>query len=746
LLKFWQAKTSTTYKTHFFSALARALFTNASLIFANSLFVKTVGGKGYSQLFFFASMCAFFYYIFFALRGDKAAFRLYRAALILSLAASIGCFLEPMWQLLQPLNKPLLCLFAVSVMIVDLIGTTLGPIVLQASVNPALFREVYQKIVTSELVARVSAAGLIWALSQAHLLAWSYPIGWICLAAHFFLFGITLIRLRHAESNAKVAQTLNLPVMQTVSSSVRFIFGNPLVRVAMTIMVWTHVTKFLVEYLFYQVADSTFSSARQIASFVSVTTMGMLILSLIVQHLIGRKVTERLQLSTLFSVQPFNILLLGAAALLLPPFWPLVLLMVTYNIINRSIQLPVSRQCLVPIPRQQRSTIVSLICIVMSLSTALISGAMTAMKSAMHLQDFLVILLVLGASIFFVITGLDSYYIRNLWSFFREVRSGNWQDEPHSESLTPAELETGVSTDQPPLQPPTAELKSNAILDNYAHSFDKEVLAIATRDHKELLQKQATDLQLLGLRLCFIAGFPWFVEVFKKGSTSEVPQLRQFCLRAVVINTEFGALDGYTAKFRRRLKTLAMEVIDEQLQEQYFPKLKALIELRDRAIAEAIVSALTEPRFRELRDVLFESFREVDLRLSFAPIIDHMYSSDYISAQSTRDLLAQLSIARDSGELHSIIQSKLSTIKREELGLGSRTSLDGRDLKPMHSFMHTLFAEEYRLCKREPDKGLIDSISEFLVLSSDENAILTDMHLSFLKRSDLFKTWQTLMA
>jgi hypothetical protein len=64
----------------------------------------------------------------------------------------------------------------------------------------------------------------------------------------------------------------------------------------------------------------------------------------------------------------------------------------------------------------------------------------------------------------------------------------------------------------------------------------------------------------------------------------------------------------------------------------------------------------------------------------------------------------------------------------------------------MHSFMHTLFAEEYRLCKRELDKGLIDSISEFLVLSSDENAILTDMHLSFLKRSDLFKTWQTLMA
>jgi hypothetical protein len=289
-------------------------------------------------------------------------------------------------------------------------------------------------------------------------------------------------------------------------------------------------------------------------------------------------------------------------------------------------------------------------------------------------------------------------------------------------------------------------LKSNAILDNYAHSVDREVLATATKDHRELLQQQATDLQLLGLRLCFVAGFPWFAELYKNGSTSEDPQIRQFCLRAAVINTEFGALNGYTAKFRRRLKMLAMDVIEQQLHEQYFPKLKALIELRDRAIAEAIVSALTEPRFRELRDVLFKSFLEIDLRLSFAPIIDHMYSSDYVSAQSIRDLLAQLSIARNSGELHSIIQSKLSTIKREELALGSLSSPNGRDLGQMHSFMHTLFAEEYRLCKRELDKGLIDSISEFLVLSSDENAILTDMHLSFLKRSDLFKTWQTLMA
>src|SRR5277367_1510954 len=94
---FRRLKKSTTFKTHFLSALCRSLFTNSSLIFVNSVFVKTAGGKAYSQLFFFASLASLIYYIYFAIRGDKEAFGLYKVVLWIALIASFLCFNEPYW-------------------------------------------------------------------------------------------------------------------------------------------------------------------------------------------------------------------------------------------------------------------------------------------------------------------------------------------------------------------------------------------------------------------------------------------------------------------------------------------------------------------------------------------------------------------------------------------------------------------------------------------------------------------------
>ncbi|MGH9548918.1 MAG: hypothetical protein ACRD3W_06060, partial [Terriglobales bacterium] len=113
MIPFWKARRSATFKTHFFSALSRSLFTNSSLIFANSMFVKSVGGKGYSQLFFFATLAALCYYIYFATLGDKRAYVVYRAVIALTIASSLGCFLEPYCPLLQPYDHILLYLFAI---------------------------------------------------------------------------------------------------------------------------------------------------------------------------------------------------------------------------------------------------------------------------------------------------------------------------------------------------------------------------------------------------------------------------------------------------------------------------------------------------------------------------------------------------------------------------------------------------------------------------------------------------------
>ena len=753
-MKLWNAR-SITYKTHFISALCRSLFTNSCWIFATSLFVKVVGSKGYSQLFFFASLASLSYYIYFALRGhkDKEPYNVYRAVLIFTAIASFGCFLEPFVDVLKPYNELLLYFFVVSVMTVDLVGTTLGPMVLQASVNPAIFRRVYQHIITQELVARILAAGLVWLLSQFHLLVYLYPFAWAMLITHFILFDLTIWRMRVSELKMRSLPEKDVPPLETVANSLRFVFENQLVRVAMTIMVWSTVTKFVLENLFYQVADANFGSARQIASFVSAMTITIYVLSLALHHVINRTMNTRLQLSSLLSVQPINVLIFGGLALLFPPFWPVVILMVTYNIIHRSIQLPMSRQCLVPVPRMRRGTIVSLISIVVSIAALITSGGMAVLKNVLHLQDFLFFLLFLGSAVFFVVTSLDSYYIRNLWSFFQETRSGNWEEEPHSENLSTVDLTQDTGTELSAVAS-YADLNSHPILASYAESTTESALLTATQEHRRLLQSANPQLLIDGLRICFITGFPWLERSLAQAANHADLKVRNFAKIALRINEEFAELAGYSAIFRRKIKAVAMDILENESSSDSIDELKNILYYPNHDSAEAVVCALGDARFHDLRELIFDCVQDQGAQLTVEPIIARMYECSYDEASAYRQLLEQLYFGKESRELRKAVEMNLADMKQNELVIGSEASEEKNNQTPeapgqlaqLNRFMHTLFLEEYRLSPGDLDEALVGTIREFPILSSDESAILVDMHLSFLKKSELFNSWQVILA
>jgi hypothetical protein len=684
------------------------------------------------------------YYIYFSIRGHKGKepYNIYKAVLGVALIASIGCFLEPFSAALKPYNELLLYFFVVSVMTVDLIGTTLGPMVLQASVNPAIFRQVYQHIITQELIARIVAAALVWLLSQGHLLVFLYPVAWAMLIAHFILFDLTIWRMRVSEIKTRIPEDQKQPAMESLADSIRFVFANPLVRAAMVMMAWSTVTKFVLENLFYQVADAEFSSARQIAAFVSAMTIIMYLLSLAMHHVINSTLNKRLQLSALLSVQPINILVLGGIALLVHPFWPLVVLMVTYNIIHRSIQLPMSRQCLVPVPRQRRGTIVGLISIVVSLAAMLTSGAMAALKNSLHLQDFLIVLLLLGGSIFFVITSLDSYYIRNLWSFFKEGRSGSWQEEPPLDGLSGMQLDL----DSASIETPAADIKSNPILNAYAFSRDREYLFHATREHHALLQSNQPELLLSGLRVCYVADFPWFADSLRQAANHKHPLVRSFAEHAASIKKDFNSMAGYSSAFRRKIKTVAMNVLetgDKQASES-IAILKNLLNNSDHKGAASIVNLLADNRYSAYTNLILSCVAEGGNQLTVAPIVACLYKCQYPDAQPYRQHLINLAFGKKSPALRDTIYSKLIELKQSGLNLGDETSKP--DPLQLLMFMHTLFLEEYRISESDPDRALSDTIAEFQIFSSDERAVLVDMHLSFLKRSEFFDRWQEILS
>jgi hypothetical protein len=756
------SRTSSHFHAHYLSALARSLFTNSSQIYINSVFVNTLGGKSYSDLFFFASFFTIIYYVYFAVAGERKAYLLYKTVLGLSLIG-LALFFA------QPLAAPVLYYFAVAVVVVDLIGTNLGPIVLQASVNPAIFRELFQRIVSVELLARISAAGFVCLLSQFHLPRLYFVLAALTLVAHFILFDRALRHIADHEKETDAKKSGNgqsepeksdseksakvqpggkqsAAFIESISSSMRFILSNPLARIALTIMVWTHVTKFLVEYLFYQVAAANFQSASQIASFVSATVMTMIVLSLLVQRAVGKKLSERLQLSTLFSLQPINILVLGSIALLGKPFWTLVILMVTYQCINRSIQLPVSRQCLLPVPRAQRGSIASLISLSMAVAALVTSGMMSALKSALSLQDFLILLLLLSGMLFFLITRMDAFYIRNLWSFYRERRSGTWSDMPPASELCPDEMGLSTpATDASDGESAQTAPASDSILQDYANCYERSSLASASAEHRRLLRSKQTKSVLQALRVSFISGFPWFASIYSKFQSSPEKEIQDFAVRALRVNTVFARLPAYSSRFRRKIRTLALEFLEDEPQESKFLSLQNVLQLSDHAAAELLVEALASSRFKDMQTQLLHCLGSESSQLSLNPLIENMMAASYSNATKFRELLEHFSEAKLNTELLEKIKPGIEALRQSSFSVWSAGATPAGTEKDLKIFKHLLFLEEYRLCRHKLDKAFTDTISEFSALGEHEKMLLADMHLEYLKASEFFADWVELI-
>jgi hypothetical protein len=169
-----------------------------------------------------------------------------------------------------------------------------------------------------------------------------------------------------------------------------------------------------------------------------------------------------------------------------------------------------------------------------------------------------------------------------------------------------------------------------------------------------------------------------------------------------------------------------------------------LIKLPVHDHAEAFLAVMADARFKELRGLLFECITVDGERLTVNPIVERMYETEYAKAYLYRQALEQLAFGKTEPELRTAIETNLAALKRDELSIRQQPLAE--DTKQLQNFMHTLFLEEYRLSPKEVDEQLIDTISEFQIIAWEEKDILVDMHLAFLKRSELFASWQALMA
>lgn len=786
------------YKPYLFNAFARSLLINLSVLFINSMFIAHVGSGRFSQLFFLGSIGTASFYVLLMSLKERAIYGLYRTIL-----AGLGAVMLACWWL--PEAHWLLYAFNVMVLVCDMLGANVNGLLLQASRNPVIFRNVYHRVISLELIGRLTASALVWGISRLDHLTWYFPVAAVTLVAH----GLAYRALPWPERPRDHVERPPGSVRERVRAAVGFARRNGLARLLIGLTVWTYITKFLVEFLFYQTVNAHFPSASQVGAFVSAVTFGIILLTLAFQNLVGRRLTSRLPLATLFAFQPVVLLALGSLALLMDPFYPLVGMMVVYQCLNRSIQLPVSRQLLVPMPGTIRSSISFLVPLVTDLSVVVVTGALTGNREFWTIPPTGMLLLVLGGVLFLGLAQLDSFYVRNMWSLYREAREGRWREAvddsqgtigladmfdetalalPHTASrdhqravreddvgrrLAAVTRPLAVATQ--PLYRTIADVIDQAaaataspearrqflallarrdlpvamrvtlLLDSYARCDRPDDLAATVTAHRRLLRSGDVDEVIGGLQVLFQAGIPAFqplIVAFTTHPSPDVARMASACLKAQDL-LEHLPLDRFPAVTRRRFRTVLLEQMTETTWARDLDALQALARDRQRLRAAAMIEAVYATRDVEWRQVLLACANQSAGRVTLLPVIEAMASGTFGDGEAWRHFLQTLRPEEGDDDVWGWLFAELQTLVAARVVLGAPwpTDLGGSPDR----LLHALFVTEWTMAAPAAEL-VMATIADLGAPGVSRQGMLVDIHLEFLKNSAWRLAWVYLLG
>ncbi len=379
-----------------------------------------------SDLVFLANIIVLIIFLFQAALGERVVSGVYMACLAAMAAGFAGV-------LLSGHGTVSLYYSGTVIQITDAVGATASTLTVSALLSPTAFRSVFLKMMSMELIGRLTANGLFWLLSSQGLTPLALGFGLSATLLHLVAFMTLSFRLDASARAAPPATTASgrVRLVDQLARAVRFILQNPLLKTALFVMLWTHVTKILVELSFFGAVERYSVGVEGIGMTLSGMTMLTIALTLAVQKTFGNRLNKRLRISTLLLILPVGTLILSTTTYLSYSLVTMAALMIFFQVTNRAIEMPTSRQCLVPVPAQLRGSIISLISLAMAFFGMVAGGTLSSLHAAGSPSSLLGTLILLGFVGLLGLSDLDSDYFQNLWRFVRERVSGRpsaWLD------------------------------------------------------------------------------------------------------------------------------------------------------------------------------------------------------------------------------------------------------------------------------------------------------------------------------
>lgn len=709
----------------------------------NSLFVQEFGSKRYSTLVFHSLLISTALYFLFMSLGQRKTTILYATLIGGIWLAATGLWVSPQSA---ALIQPIAALF----LVVDIIGINVVTASLQSRTSPIVFRKVYQKIMSFELVGRIAAAACLAYFGAKGQLRDSVP--WI-LGALLVHLGI----LARCEQNASPIETATTEApsfrsaMQQLRSCFAFLFSNPLVKVALVTLIWARIAKFLVDFVYYQMLAAKMVTADKIGAFESLLATAGILITLLFQFSLGRTLHSRFSISVLFGVLPAGILSLGAVLLFFPSFWPAVALLIFFQVVFRVIHFPTIRQCLLPVPRKLSHSLFSAVILISLASSILISGLVSSLKSHWGIPEFTLALLAASATLFFFLTDLDSFYVWNFWSYYRETREGDaepfhWADQPTSGGLLHrGPLNYLPENEDVSAQPSSLDATGN-LLQEYRLAGDSRSLKLLVRKHRALLSSKNPSEVIAGLSAAAAIRLPALRQTVESFVDHPTEAIRAHA--RILVETERTIaslpLQGHRLSGQRKIQRVLLEAVGNDRASR--AGLERILGLKT-SRAEAWLASLDSIRNNSLATQFLIQAADRSHDLSLQLWLDALLSRPFSETAHIRQALLCLRRSEDRKRVQARITEMVKVLEGRQFQL--RAPDRGREAHEPSSldlFLHTLFLEERSLPGGRESRRVLETIGELGLLQDPDLSILTALHLEFLKKSRYHNTWKRILS
>ncbi len=741
------------FSSHLFSFFCRSLSVNTAVLYFTSVFISTQSGENLSRVLFYSAVGSTVIYLALNFIHERFIYRIYLvlAALLIPVAGL---------QIFGAEGSNTLYMMGILLYIVDFVGPSTQAMALQLSSNPIVFRDGYQKMQLLELYGRIASACIIWVLGRYELLPYYFIVFVIGVALHIWGFGRFLSRQAFQEEAISAGSVVKQR-MGPVKRSLSFIYSNPLVRTAMLILVWTNLNKFLIEYIYVQSMASAALDDQMVPQIVSSVSLAALLTSTAFQKFISPRLFDRFSFAPILISVPIGILLFASTALVYNSMYPLIGLFVFFQVVNRGIQLPISRQCFMPVPRQIRKSITVLSILVAAVSGLVISAMLSIVKHWIELPGFIGMTMILSVCIMFMLTNLDSHYIRNLWSSYRERRQGTWLDGFSIEDTPVAgvfedkevafeiERETVFDVEQTRagLLSDKSSLvhKARLVLLCYGYATDNDLLRIATDIHRSWLKSETTEEKVIGLKLLSELSIPESKIYFDKARADSRPEVRE---TARVYETAGRLLDGFPLKgttsfTRRKIKSVLIELLKLDSSEDKIKRLQLLAEKKGEGWIAPVVDIMAKDRSGEMRETILGCVKWPTHQLTIEPLLKELEVTDFQQSDLIRSAILAVGTESHRAEVEAFMSRHLNRL------VVSRFSVWRADVpadEKMDILMKLLFLEEQLMEFPEKVRTYMnDTLADLRQVAREDLEIVIDIHIEYLKQSRLFIVWRALL-